>query len=160
MSLLTYQIIQNPQERQILKIPLNTLLQTFPFELWEHIFSYFNRQFVIGEYSENYEGYKKMTTNEFDGLKQTFIEYYNQTHGLYSLIDIENGSHWLQVDSQYLKINWKYAKITSNTINNFYEFREYKTDFIISFINNTKFSKHKANYNLKYELFVSIYLNP
>lgn len=121
MSLKQCKIIYNDINNPLFKYPENTLLDIFPFELWEIILKYYNKTIFIGYHGREYKGFRKMiNTDVTDNLKNEFIDCI--LHG-FNVHNFDSVNHLLLVDDHYFLINDCKCLLTYNDVKKGWNFQ-------------------------------------
>lgn len=104
MALKQCKIIYNDINKPLFKYPDNTLLDTFPFELWEIVLKYYHDQLFLGYSDKEYVGFRKMVKTDItDYFKEKFINYLY--HG-FNVCNFDSVNHLIiLIDDYYFLIN-------------------------------------------------------
>jgi hypothetical protein len=114
-------IIYDKNNIELFKFYIGTLLDHLTMDLWGEIVKYMNYSFACGLCSEEYPGYRKMNTVEFNECNQKILDYYFANDGLDKLISTEIiwvDLHLLIDDYKIVNPNWDNKEIYNWVDNN------------------------------------------
>lgn len=154
MSIDSIKIVYDSNKKEILKFPVNTILDNVAVDLWSEIIKYMCRhQYALGISDCIYSGYRAMSKDEFGHHKHKFLDYYWTNRGIYVLDKLKQlgGSNYLTVDNYLVKYDYHTIKFRSVNKNEKTTLGDNLTmqNSELLYLNNTKSKRtHFYNYDI------------